>query len=508
MAATMTMKMMTISPFPGRGRRPPPPSSSVPGSTSTSISTSTTTAAPPPQPQPIPGSHGWPIVGPMTDRLDYFWFQGPDEFFRKRMEKYGSAVFRTNVPPSFPFFGGGVNPNVVAVLDCKSFAHMFDAEVADKRDVLVGDFMPSVAFTGNVRTCAYLDTSEPKHAQIKKFAMDILKRSSKVWISELQSNLDEMWTTVEADLSSKGTASFFLPLQQCLFKFLTKSIVGADVSASPDIAKSGPTIIGAWLAFQLLPTVSINVVQPLEEIFLHSFRYPSFLVSGGYNKLADFIKSQGQEVVQLGVTQYGLSEDEVVHNLLFILGFNAFGGFSVFLPSLFGRLLSDKTGLQDRLRVEARENGGPNLTFDSVKQMPLVQSVVYETLRLSPPVPTQFARARKDFTLSSNDASYEIKKGELLCGFQPLVMRDPTVFDDPETFKPDRFVGEKGAELLNYLYWSNGPQSGSPSEHNKQCAGKDYVTLTAALIVAHMLRRYDSVGGEGLNITAPLEKAK
>ncbi|CAI0550877.1 unnamed protein product [Linum tenue] len=452
----------------------------------------------PPPLQPIPGSYGWPVVGPLRDRLDYFWFQGPDEFFMKRMKKYQPTVFRTNIPPCFPFFDG-VNPNVVAVLDCKAFAHMFDVEVADKKDILVGDFVPSAAFTGNVRTCAYLDTFEPNHAQVKRFAMDILKRSSKVWVSELLVSLDEMWSTVESNVSAKGSTNFLLPLQRCLFKFLTKSIVGADVSKSPDIAKSGPIILDAWLALQLLPTVSINVVQPLEEIFLHSFRYPSFLIRRGYNKLADFIGSKGTRK-QTNLTRVHIFHEEVVHHLLFILGFNAFGGFSVFLPGLLGRLISDQT-LQEQLRVEARKNGNVDLSFDSVKQMPLVQSFVYETLRFKPPVPTQFARARKDFRLSSYDASYDIKKGEVLCGYQPLVMRDPKVFDDPDSFKPDRFVGDKGAELLKYLYWSNGPQVGStPNEMNKQCPGRDYVTLTASLIVAYLVRRYDSITGDGLTI--------
>ena len=74
-------------------------------------------------------------------------------------------MFRTNVPPSFPLFLG-VNPNVVAVLDVKSFAHLFDMEIVEKRNVLVGDFMPSVNYTGGIRTCAYLDTSEPQHPKV------------------------------------------------------------------------------------------------------------------------------------------------------------------------------------------------------------------------------------------------------------------------------------------------------------------------------------------------------
>lgn len=124
--------------------------------------------SPPPTTLPlrtIPGSYGLPLLGPISDRLNYFWFQGPETFLKKRIEKHRSTVFRTNIPPTFPFFSN-VNPNVVAVLDTKSFAHLFDMELVDKRDVLVGDFMPSVKFTGDIRVCAYLDTSEPQHSKV------------------------------------------------------------------------------------------------------------------------------------------------------------------------------------------------------------------------------------------------------------------------------------------------------------------------------------------------------
>lgn len=216
-------------------------------------------------------------------------------------------------------------------------------------------------------------------------------------------------------------------------------------------------------------------------------------------------KNAGKEVIQRGETEFGLSQEESIHNLLFVLGFNAFGGFSVFLPSLISTIASDSSGLQQRIVQEVRSKGGSTLSFDSVKEMELVQSVVYETLRLSPPVPLQFARARKDFQISSHDSVYDIKKGELLCGYQPLVMKDPGIFEEPELFKPDRFRDNK--ELLNYLYWSNGPQTGSPSESNKQCVAKDYVTLTASLFVAYMFRRYDSIAGSSTSITA-VKKAK
>ncbi|XP_058095117.1 fatty acid hydroperoxide lyase, chloroplastic [Magnolia sinica] len=437
----------------------------------------------------IPGSYGLPLLGSIKDRLDYFWFQGSDSFFRTRKLKYKSTVFRTNMPPSFPFFFD-VNPKVVVLTDSKSFATLFDISTVEKKDVLVGDYMPSVNYTGKMRVLAYLDPSEPKHSLVKNFAIDVLKSSSKVWVSELFSNLDTMWSTIESDISNNGSSIFLVPLQKCLFRFLTKSLIGADPAARPEIGDGGFALLDKWLALQLLPTISIGVLQPLEEIFLHSFQYPFALVSGDYKKLYQFVEAEGKEVVEKGRKDYNLTTEEVIHNLLFILGFNAFGGFTIFLPKLISTIGGDKTGLQAKLREEVRKNKEP-LGFDALRSLELVQSTVYEVLRLNPPVALQYARARKDFVLSSHDSAYEIRKGELLCGYQPLAMRDEMVFDRPDEFVPDRFTGEKGRKLLDYLFWSNGPQTATPGSSNKQCAAKDYVVATASLLVAWIFTRYD-----------------
>lgn len=146
-------------------------SSSLPQPPLPSTTLTSQQSSPPPSQLPIrkmPGSYGLPLVGPLTDRLDYFWFQGPEKFFKSRSEKYKSTVFRTNIPPAFPFLGN-VNPNIVAVLDVKSFSYLFDMDLVDKRDVLIGDFRPSLDFYGGTRVGVYLDTTEPKHAKVCTF---------------------------------------------------------------------------------------------------------------------------------------------------------------------------------------------------------------------------------------------------------------------------------------------------------------------------------------------------
>ncbi|GLJ04843.1 hypothetical protein SUGI_0004650 [Cryptomeria japonica] len=110
--------------------------------------------------RPVPGSYGPPILGPLIDRLNYFWFQGPAKFFTARMDEHKSTVFRTNMPPGPPGFCN--DPRVVMLLDAKSFAVLFDNKTVEKRNVFTGRFMPSVRFNGGYRV---LPTSTPRRFQ-------------------------------------------------------------------------------------------------------------------------------------------------------------------------------------------------------------------------------------------------------------------------------------------------------------------------------------------------------
>jgi hydroperoxide lyase len=137
--------------------------------------------------------------------------------------------------------------------------------------------------------------------QAKNFAMNILKQSSSIWVPELIANLDIFFDQIEATLSKSSSAGYFSPLQQFLFTFLSKVLARADPSLDPKIDESGSSMLNKWLAVQLLPTISIGTIQPLEEIFLHSFSYPYALVSGDYNNLYNFIKQHGNVMYMLAI---------------------------------------------------------------------------------------------------------------------------------------------------------------------------------------------------------------
>ena len=121
--------------------------------------------------KPIPGNYGLLFFGPIKDRLDYFYRQGKDTFFQTRIQEHQSTVFRTNMPPG-PFISS--NSNVIALLDAISFPILFDTSKVQKLNVLDGTYMPSTAYFGGYRVCAFLDPSEPKHARLKGLFFSIL----------------------------------------------------------------------------------------------------------------------------------------------------------------------------------------------------------------------------------------------------------------------------------------------------------------------------------------------
>ena len=141
------------------------------------------------------------------------------------------------------------------------------------------------------------------------------------------------------------------------------------------------------------------------------------------------------------------------------------------------------------IRTVVKEEGG--VTLAALTRMELTKSVVFEAMRIEPPVPFQYGKAKEDIVVQSHDAAFKIKKGEMIFGYQPLATKDPRVFDRAEEFVGHRFVGE-GKKLLKYVYWSNGRETEDPTAENKQCPGKDLVLLMSRVLLVEFFLRYDT----------------
>lgn len=445
----------------------------------------------------IPGSYGVPFISPIINRLEYYYFKGQDNYFQTRIERYGSTVFRANMPPG-PFMAS--NPRVIVVLDAKSFPVLFDSSRIEKKDVLYGTYVPSIKLTGNYRVCANLDPSEPTHAKVKQFLFNLLaSRKDEIIPAFRTSFVTPLFSKLESQIATQGRSDFNKLNDNFALEFLGDAYFGSSPSKTGLALETKAT---KWLFLQLAPLISNLVTFPLwfvEDFLLHTFPLPPLLVKSDYKALYSYFQSVGANAVDNIASEVGLSREEAIHNLLYATIFNAYGGFKVLFPIILKWLVlsSSNSDLHSRIASEVRSavsEAGENglVTITALEKMNLIKSVVYEALRIEPPVQFQYGHAKKDFILESHDAAFRVRKGEMIFGYQPFATTDSRIFGpDSHKFVPDRFVGDDG-RLLKYVWWSNGPETEEPSVGNKQCAGKNFVVLVARLFVAELFLRYDT----------------
>nr|ABD15176.1 allene oxide synthase 2 [Solanum tuberosum] len=438
----------------------------------------------------IPGDYGLPGIGPWKDRLDYFYNQGKNEFFESRVVKYKSTIFRTNMPPG-PFISS--NPKVIVLLDGKSFPVLFDVSKVEKKDLFTGTYMPSTELTGGYRVLSYLDPSEPNHEKLKKLMFFLLSSRRDHVIPKFHETYTEFFETLDKEMAEKGKAGLNSGNDQAAFNFLARSLFGVN-PVETKLGIDGPTLIGKWVLLQLHPVLTLGLPKFLDDLILHAFRLPPLLVKKDYQRLYDFFYTNSANLF-VEAEKLGISKEEACHNLLFATCFNSFGGMKIFFPNMMKSIakagVEVHTRLANEIRSEVKSAGG-KITMSAMEKMPLMKSVVYEALRVDPPVASQYGRAKQDLKIESHDAVFEVKKGEMLFGYQPFATKDPKFFDRPEEFVADRFVGEEGEKLLKYVLWSNGPETESPTVGNKQCAGKDFVVMVSRLFVTEFFLRYDT----------------
>ncbi|KAK1276295.1 Allene oxide synthase [Acorus gramineus] len=452
----------------------------------------------------IPGSYGLSFFTPISDRLRYYYFQGEVKFFKTRADKYKSTVFRTNMPPG-PFMAK--DSRVICLLDAFSFQVLFDMTKVEKRNVLTGTYMPSTSLTGGYRVCAYLDPSEPKHAMNKRLLLSLLADRHAHFLPEFHAAFSKLFDGLDAGVGGPKKSADFNSLNDVSsFDFCCRAYFGVDPT-STSLDTAGPKMVAKWLFFQLHPQLVLGQVPKiLEEIFLHTFPLPACLVKSDYKKLYNYFSSAASKVLDKAEAM-GMKREEACHNILFATCFNSYGGFKVFFPDIMKWIGKAGEALHKRLCEEVRsivKAEGGEITVAGLEKMKLTKSVVYEVLRIEPPIKYQYAKAKKDFVLESHDSSFEIKKGEMLFGYQPFATKDPKVFEDAEKFVPDRFVGDE-AGMLRYVYWSNGRETDAPTDVNKQCPAKDFVVLVGRLLVAEFFMRYDSFTVEvGTNPVGPV----
>ncbi|KAL3350664.1 hypothetical protein AABB24_023209 [Solanum stoloniferum] len=440
----------------------------------------------------IPGDYGFPIISAIKDRYDYFYNQGEDAWFHNKAEKYKSTVVKINMAPG-PFTSNDYK--LVAFLDANSFVCMFDNSLIDKTDTLGGTFKPGKEYYGGYRPVAFIDTKDPNHAALKGYILSAFAKRHNLFIPLFRNSLsDNLFNNLEKQITEQGKSDFNALLPTMTFNFIFRLLCDQTNPSDTVLGTQGPEHLRKWLFPQLIPSLSAKKLPNIiEDTLFHNFLIPFGFIKSDYNKLVDAFSKSAVSMLD-EAEKLGIKREEAVQNILFLVGINMFAGLNAFFPHLF-RFVGEAgaslhTQLAKEIRTVIKEEGGA-ITLSAINKMSLVKSVVYETLRLRPPVPLQYGKAKKDFMVQSHNASYKINKGQFVVGYQPMASRDPKIFANPDEFVPDRFMND-GEKMLKHVLWSNGRETENPAPDNKQCPGKDLVHLLGRLILVEFFMRYDT----------------
>ena len=122
---------------------------------------------------------------------------------------------------------------------------------------------------------------------------------------------------------------------------------------------------------------------------------------------------------------------------------------------------------------------GRSPTLNDLSQLPYTKAIVQEALRLYPPAWFMF----REFDEPISTEKGEMAGGSMAFLFPYAVQRDSRYFDSPDTFQPERWVGDFERNLPKGVYFPFGLGA-------RVCIGNGFALMEAQLLLATIAQRF------------------
>ncbi|PSB27413.1 cytochrome P450 [Chlorogloea sp. CCALA 695] len=394
-----------------------------------------------------PGNLGLPIIGETPS------FILDTDFAKKRHQKYGN-IFKTNILGSPTIFvrGGEANhfiltneskyfvnslpPSAKTLLGSWSLSQQIGSQHQERRKLLYQAFQPRIL-------AGYVEAME-----------------------ELTQRYLRKWTKL-------GTLTWYPELRNYTFDIACKFLIGLDFASETQLGHlfeiwskglfSIPLSL-PWTKFSHALKSRQQLLEQLEIIIRQRQRK--------LNESEDALSILLQARDEKGNS---LSLEEVKDQVLMLL----FAGHETLTSGLasFCLLLAQHPDILRRCRTEQQKfEKTKESTSEALKQMPYLDQVLREVLRVIPPVGGGFRKVIR--TCSFN--GYQFPEGWNVLYEILLTHQDGSIYPQPNQFNPERQT-ENISKPFNYLPFGGGA---------RECIGKEFARLEMKLFAAHLVRDY------------------
>ena len=128
---------------------------------------------------------------------------------------------------------------------------------------------------------------------------------------------------------------------------------------------------------------------------------------------------------------------------------------------------------------------GQEVSFHALRQIPMLENVIKETLRLHPPLIILMRVAQGEFEVESRGEKRAIHKGDFVAASPAISNRIAEDFPNPESFDPDRYNKPREEDVLHRWTWI----PFGAGRH--RCVGAAFGTMQIKAIFSVLLREYE-----------------
>ncbi|KAM7275873.1 hypothetical protein ACFE04_017739 [Oxalis oulophora] len=124
-----------------------------------------------------------------------------------------------------------------------------------------------------------------------------------------------------------------------------------------------------------------------------------------------------------------------------------------------------------------------NVVDPDLDKMPYLKAVFKETLRLHPPIPLLVPR---EATNDVKICGYDVRAGTMAITNAWAIGRDPSIWDNPNEFKPERFLGNNSLDYKGQDFELIPFGAG-----RRICPGILFAMAANELVLANLVNKFD-----------------